>query len=101
MNTPLKYPFRGQGFTISITISGKVQGVYFRQSTKEKAKELGLTGQVKNLPDGSVHITATGTKEQLDKLEAWCRKGPSRAVVDNIIIKKLPLQQFEQFNIVR
>ena len=87
--------------TVSILVTGKVQGVYFRQSAKEKAKELGLTGQVKNLPNGSVHITATGTKEQLNQLEDWCRNGPSRAVVSNIITKKIPLQLFEQFNIVR
>ena len=64
--------------TISITVSGKVQGVFYRQSTKEMATSLGITGQVKNLSDGSVYIIATGTKEQLDKLVDWCRQGPRR-----------------------
>ena len=48
--------------TLSITITGKVQGVYFRQSAKEKALDLRLTGQVKNLRDGNVHIIASGLK---------------------------------------
>ncbi len=87
--------------TVSITVIGKVQGVYFRQSTREKAMELGLTGQVKNLPDGSVYIMATGTIEQLNQLEDWCRQGPPRAVIEHIIKKKLLLQEFAHFNIVR
>ncbi len=101
MNLPLKSPFRGQGFTISITITGKVQGVYYRQSTREKALELGITGEVKNLRDGTVFILATGTKEQLDELTAWCKTGPSRAVVSDITITELPFQEFIHFLIVR
>ena len=87
--------------TISITVSGKVQGVYYRQSTRERAIELGITGTVKNLRDGSVHIIATGTKEQLDELTSWCSKGPVRAVIDTIEVKELPLQSFERFSIER
>ena len=59
--------------TISITVSGKVQGVFYRQSAKEIAKEIGITGEVKNVANGSVYILATGTKVQLDNLVAWCR----------------------------
>ncbi len=87
--------------TISITVSGKVQGVFFRQNTKEKAIALGITGSVQNLHDGNVHITATGTREQLDELTAWCRQGPRRAIVKNIITKDLPLQSFNDFSIDR
>ena len=85
--------------TISITISGKVQGVYFRQSTKEKANELSLTGKVENLKNSDVHIIASGRKEQLDKLIAWCYKGPRRAAVNKVEVKELPPQVFEQFTI--
>jgi acylphosphatase len=87
--------------TISITISGKVQGVFYRQSTRERAIELGITGTVQNLRDGSVHIIATGTQEQLDELRNWCGKGPVRAVVEKIEVKELPLQSFERFWIER
>lgn len=87
--------------TISITVSGKVQGVYFRQHTKEIAHDLGINGQVKNLRDGTVYIIATGTKEQLDKLIDWCKKGPPRAMVTGVQINELPLKHFEHFSIVR
>lgn len=88
-------------FSISITVSGKVQGVYYRQSTKEMAISLGITGQVKNLKDGSVFIIATGIREQLDKLVDWCRQGPSKANVKSLVIEELPFQEFGKFSIER
>lgn len=87
--------------TISITIAGKVQGVYYRQSAKEKALEIGLTGQVSNLRDGNVHVIATGTPKQLNLFTDWCKKGPPRAVVTGVEIVELPLKSFEHFTIVR
>jgi acylphosphatase len=75
--------------------------VYYRQCTKEKAIELGITGHVKNLRDGTVHITATGTEEQLSLLKEWCRKGPANAVVTTIETSELTLQEFNGFAIVR
>jgi acylphosphatase len=87
--------------TISITVSGKVQGVFYRQTTKEKARELGVTGEVRNLPDGNVFIIATGTDEQLRLLADWCKKGPPRAVVTGVEIAGLPFQAFGQFAVVR
>jgi acylphosphatase len=87
--------------TISIIVKGKVQGVYYRQTTQEKAITLGITGTVRNLPDRNVKIIATGTKEQLDKLVAWCRQGPSRAEVVSLELKDEPLQEFDDFKIVR
>lgn len=96
-----KYPFRGQGFTISITVSGKVQGVFYRQSTKEKAIELGLTGRVKNLRNGNVFITATGTHEQLSAFTDWCKKGPPQAEVTDVEIEEIPLKNFDNFRIER
>jgi acylphosphatase len=87
--------------SISITVSGKVQGVWFRQSTREKALILGITGIVKNLADGRVYIIATGSKEQLEKLVSWCRQGPEKARVTGIEVQDISLQQFEGFAIVR
>ena len=87
--------------TLSITISGKVQGVFFRQNSKEKALELGLTGQVKNLENGNVHIIASGTPEQLTAFTAWCKKGPPRAVVTGVEISEIPLKLFDRFTIDR
>ena len=87
--------------TISIIVSGKVQGVFFRQSAKEKAGQAGITGKVLNTTDGEVAITATGTREQLKEFVQWCRVGPSRARVTAVEIAELPLQQFAEFSIIR
>jgi acylphosphatase len=87
--------------TISIFVSGKVQGVFYRQSTREKAMAIGINGQVRNLPDGRVHIIATGSKEQLDQLLEWCRQGPPRARVSGIESAEMPLEHFDQFLVMR
>jgi acylphosphatase len=85
--------------TVCIRISGRVQGVFYRQSTKEKAKELGITGIVRNLKNGDVEILATGAQERLDELADWCKQGPPQAEVESISTTKLPLQTFSGFNI--
>jgi acylphosphatase len=87
--------------TISIKVSGKVQGVFFRQSTKEKARELGITGFVRNEADDTVLIKATGTEEQLEQLKDWCKTGPPKARVSGIEITRLPLERFDSFFIER
>jgi len=83
--------------TVMINVSGRVQGVFYRQSAKEKAMALGIKGKVMNLENGDVQIIATATKEQLDKLIEWCRMGPPKARVTNIISHELPLQTFNSF----
>jgi acylphosphatase len=87
--------------TISIVVKGRVHGVYFRQTAQEKATTLGITGTVRNLPDRSVKIIATGIKEQLDKLIGWCRQGPSRAEVSGIELKEEALREFPDFRILK
>lgn len=87
--------------TISITVKGKVQGVFYRQTTKEIANRLGITGEVKNLENGDVHIVATGTEEQLETFTTWCRRGPDRAVVTEIITETRPAQSFDKFRVIR
>ena len=87
--------------TMRIKIDGQVQGVLFRQSAQEKAISLGIKGTVKNCDDDSVEIVATGTKEQLDKLIAWCWEGPPRAVVTSVTTQELSLQLFNYFSIIR
>ena len=82
-------------------MEGFVQGVYFRQSTKAKANELGITGEVRNKPDGTVHINATGVRSKLNELIEWCWKGPDDAVVRNVKIEEIPLTSFSGFSIVR
>lgn len=87
--------------TISILVRGKVQGVFYRQSAREKALALGIGGTVQNNADGTVAIMATGTKAQLDALIAWCRQGPPRASVTDLTWKEEATQPFSGFTVLR
>jgi acylphosphatase len=87
--------------TLSIIVHGKVQGVFYRQSTREKAIELGLTGFVKNLPDDTVEIMVTGEPSLLDQFISWCKQGPPGARVANVVVKESVLKEFEKFQIAR
>ncbi len=87
--------------TKKILVTGKVQGVFFRQSTRQKARELGISGQVENLPDGnSVSIIATGAEARMAELISWCQQGPPGAVVKHVEILDQPLQEFKNFSIL-
>jgi acylphosphatase len=65
-------------------ITGKVQGVYFRHSTRKEAERLGLAGVARNLPDGSVEVIARGAPEAVAELRQWLERGPSMARVDSV-----------------
>ena len=68
-----------------LLISGRVQGVWYRQSTKQAADRIGgLCGWVRNLPDGRVEAVAEGPEEKIEALIAWCREGPRLASVRDI-----------------
>ena len=83
-----------------ITVHGRVQGVWFRAGTKKKAEELGLTGWVKNRPDGTVEIHAQGGKSQLENFITWCRQGTPAAKVTCLDIDGSKAQQeFTSFDI--
>ncbi|HVK47168.1 MAG TPA: acylphosphatase [Pseudobacter sp.] len=87
--------------TYSIIVTGKVQGVFYRQSTKERAHALNITGYVKNLPNGTVQILASGTTEQLLQLVLWCKQGPARAVVEEVKVETIAPTVFMGFRIER
>lgn len=87
--------------TIRITVSGKVQGVFFRKHTRLKALELELAGEVKNLPDGAVCILATGTEDQLKALIDYCHSGPPMAKVSAVKVEELLIQKFTGFQILK
>jgi acylphosphatase len=65
-------------------VTGRVQGVYFRQSTADQARQLGLNGWVRNLPDGRVEGVASGPSAALETLKTWLRRGPAAARVDDL-----------------
>lgn len=87
--------------TLQIIVKGTVQGVFFRQSTKEKAVSLGIKGTVRNDDDGSVSIVASGEHKSLQKLIDWCCVGPSKAAVAKVHVEKVPYIEFNDFNIIR
>ena len=69
---------------IHAQVTGRVQGVYFRQSTKEEARRLGLSGWVRNRRDGSVELEAAGKSVAVDALLDWLRHGPDLAIVQSV-----------------
>jgi acylphosphatase len=84
-----------------LVIEGKVQGVWFRDSTRRKANELGVCGWVKNRYDGAVEVLAEGNSDAVDELIDWCHKGPLRAVVRHVdVILEEWEGEFDSFDIV-
>ncbi len=86
---------------VKLKIYGKVQGVFYRASTKNKANELGIKGWVKNESDGSVTVLAQGNEDQLLKLIEWCKVGPDFARVKKVVETwDEPEEKFSNFNII-
>ena len=75
---------------VQVVISGRVQGVFFRHSTVEAASRLGVAGWVKNRSDGKVEAEAEGPAEAVDAFLAFCRRGPERARVDELLVTDRP-----------
>lgn len=71
-------------------VKGRVQGVWFRSSTRQEALRLGLTGRADNLPDGRVEVVACGDASALEALERWLWQGPELAEVDSVSVQAVP-----------
>jgi acylphosphatase len=71
--------------TARFLVTGRVQGVFFRASTRNEAERLGLAGTASNLDDGRVEVVASGTDAALDALEKWLWQGPPAARVDEVV----------------
>lgn len=83
-----------------LLISGRVQGVFYRAHTRDEARKRGLTGWVRNLPDGRVAAVVEGGREKIESLIAWCRQGPPYAYVDEVLVDWQPYQgEFQEFRI--
>ncbi len=83
-----------------LKIQVRVQGVFYRQSTKETAVRLGVTGWAKNCPDGSVEAVFEGEREAVDAVIEWCRQGPSAAHVTEVTADWLDfMNEFSSFGI--
>ena len=87
--------------TVHLEISGEVQGVFFRATAKEIAKHHKISGWIKNTFDDKVEALITGEKEDIEKFISWCKQGPEKANVENVIITNAELQFFSGFEVIR
>ncbi len=76
----------GRGSTVrrDVSVAGRVQGVWFRESCRDRALAAGVAGWVRNLDDGRVEVVVEGPPAAVDEVVAWCRQGPLRARVDHV-----------------
>ncbi|WP_199117706.1 acylphosphatase [Pedobacter sp. ASV28] len=86
---------------INIKVIGKVQGVFFRTSTKAVADQMGVKGKVKNEKDGSLLIEAEAEQAVLDMFVEWCHEGPEKAKVESIEIIEGEVQNYSNFVVIK
>jgi len=82
-----------------VWVSGTVQGVFFRAATAEEAHRLGVTGWVRNLPDGRVEAVFEGEESAVDAAVAWCHHGPERAAVTSVVVERESAEGVAGFSI--
>lgn len=87
--------------TLHLLIKGKVQGVFYRATARQVANELGITGWVKNTDEGNVEAVVTGDEKQLQAFVTWCKQGPSRANVTEVLHTDHKETMFEEFTVLR
>ncbi len=80
-------------------VSGRVQGVFFRASTRNEAQRLGLTGWVRNCDDGTVEVVACGADQELGQLESWLWQGPPNACVTAVTREPAPDEGLHGFDL--
>ncbi len=83
----------------NIQVIGKVQGVFYRKSARDVARQLGLKGFVRNEEDGSVIIAAEGIEDKLEDFLSWCARGPEAASVSAVNCEEGEWEGYEAFNI--
>ena len=81
------------------TVHGRVQGVWFRDSTRREAERLGIAGYAINLPDGNVEVLACGRPAAVDELQAWLHRGPPMARVSRVEVTESDAQAPAGFTI--
>jgi acylphosphatase len=84
-----------------VVVTGRVQGVWFRESCREHAERLGVSGWVRNRADGAVEIEVEGAEDAVSQLVSWCRLGPPAAEVDGIELDELPVSGDRAFRVTR
>lgn len=86
---------------IKIKITGKVQGVSFRATTKAIADQMGVRGMIRNEKDGSVYMEAEGDDTSLEVFQEWCNEGPDRAKIENVEVTSGELKNYRNFEIIK
>lgn len=84
-----------------VLVSGRVQGVFFRAATRDKATQLGLTGWVRNLADGRVEARVEGEPAALEQMLHWLRQGPSAAVVEDVQVEPATPENHNDFAVIQ
>ena len=84
---------------VHAVVSGRVQGVWYRESCRREAERLGVGGWVRNRPDGRVEIEAEGPRPAVDALLTWATHGPPRAIVDGVAVDDRPPQGESRFRV--
>ena len=84
---------------IRCIVTGRVQGVFFRATTRHKALELDISGRARNLPDGSVEVIACGDENKVREFEEWLWVGPQHANVTNVSVARIDEKIVEGFSI--
>lgn len=82
-----------------VVVEGLVQGVFFRDTCRRVAREHGVAGWVRNLPDGTVEAVFEGTTEQVDALVDWARRGPSKAIVRDVAVHEETAEGLADFTV--
>ncbi len=83
----------------NITVTGRVQGIFFRGATRNIARYLNINGFVKNNSDGTVYIEAEGASENLSEFIKWCKKGHDYAIIDEIVVEKERFKNLKGFRV--
>ena len=85
---------------VHLIVSGRVQGVWYRGSARDRARTLGIKGFARNLPDGTVELMVEGEDQLVDQMIAWAWEGPKLAIVNDIKVKELPYEEeFHDFGV--
>jgi acylphosphatase len=85
---------------VHVSISGEVQGVFFRYETRQRARELGIAGWVRNTPDGRVEAVFEGPSKAVDEMVAWCRQGPDQADVREVDVRDEDPEGIDTFKVL-
>ncbi len=87
--------------TVYLEITGKVQGVFFRAKAKEIAELYKISGWIMNTQDGKVVATITGENNAVEKFIQWCKHGPEKAQVKNVLVNYTVVKEFDSFEVKR